>query len=146
MRTHRNFDFMSERTFVMLKPSCVERGIIGEILARFERKGMRLLGLKMVRASREMAEALYEVHRGKSFYSDLIDAISGKRVVVMVLEARGAVEVVRKMIGATDPVRAEPGTIRGDYGLEITDNIIHASDSQESYEREYRIFFGDGLL
>ena len=134
---------MSERTFVMLKPSCVERGIVGEVLARFERRGIKILGMKMVRVSREMAEALYEVHRGKSFYGDLINAITGRRVVVMVLEARSAVDLVRKMIGATDPVKAEPGTVRGDYGLEITDNIIHASDSQESYEREYRIFFQD---
>lgn len=135
-----------ERTFVMLKPSCVERRIVGEVISRFERKGLSIISMKMVRVRREMAERLYEVHRGKSFYEQLIASITDKPVVAMVLEGRGAVEVVRKMIGATDPIKAEPGTIRGDYGYDITDNVIHASDSKESYEREYRVFFDDSEL
>jgi nucleoside-diphosphate kinase len=137
---------VSERTFVMLKPSAVERGLLGEIISRFERKGLRILAMKMIRMRREEAERLYEVHRGKHFYDQLVSTIAGSRVVVMVLEGRSAILVVRKMIGATDPVNAEPGTIRGDLGLDITDNLVHASDSKESYEHEHRIFFEESEL
>ena len=137
---------MSERTFVMLKPSAVERGLLGEIISRFERKGLRILAMKMIRMRREEAERLYEVHRGKHFYEQLVSTIAGSRVVVMVLEGRSAISVVRKMIGATDPINAEPGTIRGDLGLDITDNLVHASDSKESYEHEHRIFFQESEL
>ena len=137
---------MNERTFVMLKPSAVERGLLGEIISRFERKGLRILAMKMIRMRREEAERLYEVHRGKHFYEQLVSTIAGSRVVVMVLEGRSAISVVRKMIGATDPINAEPGTIRGDLGLDITDNLVHASDSKESYEHEHRIFFQESEL
>jgi nucleoside diphosphate kinase (EC 2.7.4.6) len=116
----------------MLKPSAVERGLLGEIISRFERKGLRIIAMKMIRMRREEAERLYEVHRGKHFYEQLVSTIAGKRVVVMVLEGRSAISVVRKMVGATDPVNAEPGTIRGDLGLDITDNLVHASDGKES--------------
>ncbi len=133
---------MTERTFVMLKPSAVSRGLVGEILTRFERRGFKIVALKTLKMSLAMAERLYKVHEGKPFYNDLVEMISGKMVVVAVLEGRGAIGVVRKMVGSTDPTKAEPGTIRGDYGLEITDNIVHASDSQETYEYEWRIFFG----
>ncbi|GBC71896.1 Nucleoside diphosphate kinase [Candidatus Calditenuaceae archaeon HR02] len=132
---------MVERTFVMLKPIAVSRGLVGSIISRFESKGLRIAALKLVRVQREMAEKLYAVHFGKPFYQSLIDSISGKDVVVAILEGRSAIEVVRLMIGATDPVKASPGTIRGDYGLDITNNIIHASDSPDSYEYEHRIFF-----
>lgn len=125
----------------MLKPSAVERGLVGEILSRFEHKGLRIAALKLVKVKRDVAERLYAVHVGKHFFQALVDSIVGKDVVVAVLEGRSAVEVVRLMIGATDPVKANPGTIRGDYGLDITNNIIHASDSQASYEYEHRIFF-----
>jgi nucleoside-diphosphate kinase len=135
-----------ERTFVMLKPSCVNRGLIGEVISRFERKGLVVKGLKMLVMTREMAERLYEVHKGKEFYEKLINTVTGKRVVAMLLEGRDAITVVRKLIGATDPAKAEPGTIRGDLGLDLTDNIIHASDSRESYQREAPIFFGQSEL
>jgi nucleoside-diphosphate kinase len=102
--------------------------------------------MKMIRMRREEAERLYEVHRGKHFYEQLVSTIAGSRVVVMVLEGRSAISIVRKMIGATDPVNAEPGTIRGDLGLDITDNLVHASDSKESYEHEHRIFFEESEL
>ena len=137
---------VSERTFVMLKPSAVERGLLGEIISRFERKGLRIIAMKMIKMRREEAERLYEVHRGKHFYEQLVSTIAGKRVVVMVLEGRSAISVVRKMIGATDPANAEPGTIRGDLGLDITDNLVHASDDKESYEHEHRIFFEESEL
>ncbi len=132
---------MVERTFIMLKPTAVSRGLVGSIISRFESKGLRIAALKLVRVRREMAEKLYAVHFGKPFYQSLIDSISGRDVVVAILEGRSAIEVVRLMIGATDPVKASPGTIRGDYGLDITNNIIHASDSPDSYEYEHKIFF-----
>ncbi len=135
-----------EKTFVLLKPSCVERGLIGEVISRFERKGLIIKGLKMMTMRKEMAERLYEVHKGKEFYDKLLSVVTGKRVVAILLEGREAVIVVRKMIGATDPAKAEPGTIRGDLGLDLTDNIIHASDSKESYMREAPIFFDESEL
>jgi len=136
----------TEKTFVMLKPSCVDRGLIGEVISRFERKGLVIKGLKMLVMTRELAERLYEVHKGKEFYEKLINTVTGKRVVALLLEGREAITVVRKLIGATDPAKAEPGTIRGDLGLDLTDNIIHASDSRESYQREASIFFDQSEL
>ena len=135
-----------ERTFVMLKPSCVEKGFIGEVISRFERKGLRIIQFKVVKMSREKAEELYKVHYGKPFYEDLINVIAGKTVVAMVLEGRKAITVVRKLIGATDPAEAQPGTIRGDLAINLTDNLIHASDSPESYQREHKIFFKEEEL
>ncbi|MCS7132283.1 MAG: nucleoside-diphosphate kinase [Nitrososphaeria archaeon] len=135
-----------ERTFVMLKPSCVQRGLVGEVISRFERKGLRIVQLKVEKISREKAAELYKVHYGKPFYGDLINTIAGKTVVLMVLEGRKAISITRKMIGATDPAEAEAGTIRGDLAIDLTDNLIHASDSQESYEREHKIFFSEGEL
>ena len=135
-----------ERTFIMLKPSCVRRGFIGEVISRFERKGLRILQMKVLKMSREKAEELYKIHHGKPFYENLINTIADKTVVVMVLEGRKAISVVRKLIGATDPADADPGTIRGDLAIELTDNLIHASDSPESYEREHKIFFEESEL
>ena len=135
-----------ERTFVMLKPSCVERGLIGEVISRFERKGLKIIQLKVEKLSKEKAEKLYEVHRGKPFYQNLINTVAGKTVVLMVLEGRRAISVVRKLVGATDPAEAEAGTIRGDLAIEITDNLIHAADSRESYQREHKIFFSEDEL
>lgn len=132
---------MTERTFVMLKPSALERGLVGEILGRFERKGLKLVAMKTVLMTRDRAEELYSVHKGKHFFDDLVSRMTGQRVVVMVLEGRSAVSVVRRLIGATDPVSADPGTVRGDLGLDLTDNLVHASDSGESFERESSIFF-----
>ncbi len=130
----------------MIKPIAVSRGLVGEIISRFERKGFKIAALKLVKVRRELAEKLYEVHKGKPFYSLLIESITGREVVAAILEGRSAIEVVRLMIGATDPVKAEPGTIRGDYGLDITENIIHASDSPYSYEYEHKIFFSPGEI
>ena len=135
-----------ERTFVMLKPSCVKRGLIGEVISRFERKGLRIIQLRVEKLSKEKAEKLYEVHRGKPFYQNLINTVAGKTVVLMILEGRRAISVVRKLVGATDPAEAEAGTIRGDLAIEITDNLIHAADSQESYQREHKIFFSEDEL
>ncbi len=130
-----------QRTFVMIKPDGVRRGLIGEIIARFERKGLKIKALKMKRLTREEAEKLYDVHKGKPFFEELISFITSAPVVGMVLEGDEAVEVVRLMIGPTDGRRAPPGTIRGDYALSIGENVIHASDSPERAEYEISVFF-----
>ncbi len=130
-----------ERTFVFLKPEAVLRGLMGEILARIERRGLRIRALKLHRMTREEAERLYEVHRGKEFFERLVEHVTSGPVLLMVVEGPRAVGVLRRMIGATDPLEAQPGTIRGDYALDITRNIIHAADSRKSAEREMRIFF-----
>ena len=131
----------SERTLIFLKPSAIERGLVGEILSRFEKKGLKIVKLKSLVLSREKVEEFYSVHRGKPFFKDLVNTITGRTIVAAILEGREAIQVVRTLIGATDPVKASPGTIRGDFGLDITDNLIHASDSPESYQREVKILF-----
>ncbi len=132
---------MVERTIVIVKPDGVRRGLIGEIISRFERKGLKIKALKMVRLSRESAMKLYDVHIGKSFFNSLIDYMSSSPVVAMVLEGDGAVNVVRLMVGETDGRRALPGTIRGDYSLSISENVVHAADSAVRAEYEISIIF-----
>ncbi len=133
----------TERTFVFIKPDGVKRGLVGEIISRFERKGFKIKALKMKWLSVEEAEQLYSIHRGKSFFENLVKFVTSGPIVAFILEGDSAIEVVRTMIGATDARKAQPGTIRGDYGLDIEANIIHASDSKESFEREYRVIFSD---
>lgn len=137
---------VKERTFIMIKPDGVRRKLVGEIISRFEKKGFNIIGLKTVRMSREQAEELYSPHRNKQFFNDLVAFSTSGPVVVMVIEGNNAIEVARLMIGATDARKAAPGTIRGDYGLDIQENLVHASDSKESFEREYKIFFDDSEL
>ncbi len=130
-----------ERTFVMIKPDAVKRGLIGEIIRRFERKGLTIKALKMIKMTREQAENLYSPHKDKPFFKDLIMFATSGPVVVMIIEGDSAIDVVRLMIGATDARKAAPGTIRGDLANDIQENVVHASDSKESYEREHKIFF-----
>ncbi len=137
---------MSERTFVMIKPDAVSRGLVGEIISRFEKKGFKIKALKMFKFTREMAEEFYAEHRGKHFFNKLIDFITSGPVVALVLEGPNAVETVRIMIGPTDGRKAPPGTIRGDYALDITANAIHASDSLEKAIREIKIVFKDSEI
>jgi len=132
---------LAEITFVFLKPEAVRRGLMGEIIARIERKGLRIRAMRLHRMSREEAERLYDVHRGKEFFDRLVRHVTSGPVLLMVVEGPRAVEAMRKLIGATDPVKAQPGTIRGDYGLDITQNVIHAADSPERAVKEMRIFF-----
>jgi nucleoside-diphosphate kinase len=134
------------RTFVMVKPDGVRRGLAGTVIARFEQKGLRLAGLKLLEVTPELAAQHYAEHREKPFYPELVRFITSGPVVAMVLEGRDAVQVVRKLMGATDPVKAEPGTIRGDHALAITENIVHGSDSDESAEREIALYFGAGEI
>lgn len=132
-----------ERTLVIIKPDGVQRGLVGEIISRFERKGFKILALKLFKFTREKAEEFYSEHKGKHFYEKLINFITSGPVVAMVLEGDSAVSVVRKMIGATDGRLAEPGTIRGDFALSVTENIIHAADSPEKAKREISIVFNE---
>ena len=135
-----------ERTLIIVKPEGVQRGLIGEVLARFERKGLKVVGLKLIQIPREMAEKHYAEHVGKPFYEGLVSHITSSPVVVGVLEGPEAVSVARTMMGVTNPRVAAPGTIRGDYGLDIGFNIIHGSDGQEAAQREIGIFFAPAEL
>lgn len=130
----------------MVKPDGVQRGLVGEIISRFEKRGLKIVALKMMQVSRELAEAHYGEHRGKPFFAPLVEYITSGPVVAMVLEGKNAVAVVREMMGATDPQKAAPGTIRAAYGLDIGRNVIHGSDGLESARREVALFFGEGEL
>ena len=130
-----------ERTFAMVKPDGVQRGLVGGILARFEQRGLKLVGLKMLLIPREMAEGHYGEHQGKPFFGPLVDFITSGPVVAMVLEGKQAVTTVRDMMGATDPLKAAPGTIRGSFGMDVGRNVVHGSDSLASAEREIGLFF-----
>lgn len=130
-----------ERTFVMIKPDAVQRGLAGEIISRFERKGIKIVAMKLVSVSRKLAEKHYEVHRGKPFFEPTVKYITSSPVVAMVLEGNNAIEMVRNMMGQTDPQKAETGTIRGDYGQFIGRNIVHGSDSAETAEFEINLWF-----
>lgn len=130
-----------ERTLVLIKPDGVRRGLVGEIISRFERKGFKIGAIKMLKMSRELAEEFYSVHRGKSFFEHLIDFMTSGPVVAVVLCGDSAVSVARNMIGPTDGREAPPGTIRGDFSMSKSENVVHASDSRESAEREIGILF-----
>jgi len=132
---------MVERTFALLKPDAIQRGLAGEVLTRFERRGLKIVGLKLMRVPRSLAESYYAEHKGKPFYEPLMSYITSGPVVAMVLEGDGAVGIVRKMMGKTNSAEAEPGTIRGDLALTIGRNVIHGSDSPESAKREIGFFF-----
>ena len=135
-----------ERTLIIVKPEGVQRGLIGPVLTRFEAKGLKLVGLKLLQLSRQVAERHYAVHQGKGFYPSLIAHITSGPVVVGVLEGPDAIAIVRKLMGATSPQQAEPGTIRGDYALDIGLNIVHGSDIAQSARTEIGIFFQPGEL
>jgi nucleoside-diphosphate kinase len=135
-----------ERTFLAVKPDGVQRGLVGEIIRRYEAKGFTLVGLKLMQVSRELAEQHYDVHKERPFFSGLVDFITSGAVVAMVWQGDGVVSSARKIIGATNPLTAEPGTIRGDYGVSIGRNIIHGSDAIETAQREVSLWFKDEEL
>ncbi|MFQ3631575.1 nucleoside-diphosphate kinase [Roseiflexus sp.] len=130
-----------ERSLIILKPDAVQRGLIGPILTRIEQRGLRIVGMKLIQIDETLARRHYAVHEGKPFFNSLISYISSGPVVVMVVAGANVVESVRSMVGATNPVKAAPGTIRGDFALEIGRNLIHASDSPENAEMEVNLFF-----
>ena len=131
-----------EETLVIVKPDAVRRGLIGEIIGRLERKGLRIAELRMLRIDRDLAERHYEEHREKPFFGDLVDFITSGDVVVARVVGEQAVPVVRTVMGPTDPASAPPGTIRGDFGVLIQENLVHGSDSPESAKRELDLYFG----
>lgn len=135
-----------ERTFSMIKPDGVQRRLIGRIVQRFEDKGLRLIGLKLVQVSAKQAETLYSIHKERPFYGSLIKFVTASPVVVMAIEGNQAIAVVRKLLGATFGFNAEPGSIRGDYGSSKGYNLVHGSDAPEAAAREIPIFFSESEL
>jgi nucleoside-diphosphate kinase len=131
-----------ERTLVLVKPDGVQRGLVGEILARFERKGLKVVGLRMLDVSRSLAERHYAVHAGKHFYAGLLEFITSGPVAAVALEGPDAIATVRRMVGSTMPNEAEPGTIRGDLGISGLRNLIHASDAPQTAAEELALWFG----
>jgi nucleoside-diphosphate kinase len=135
-----------ERTLVIIKPDAVQRGLIGEIVNRFERRGLRIVGMKLMQIDEALAQRHYAIHEGKPFYKPLIQYITSSPVVVMVLEANDAINIVRRTMGATKPAEADMGTIRADFGLEIGRNLVHGSDGPETAAFEVPLFFSEGEL
>ncbi len=131
----------NQRTLVLCKPDAIQRGFVGRIVARFERKGLKIAGMKMLAVDEKLASRHYAEHLEKAFYPELRDFITSSPVIAMVIEGENAVEVVRNLMGATNPQDATPGTIRGDFGLNLTKNLVHGSDSLASAEREVSLFF-----
>jgi len=135
-----------ERTFLAIKPDGVQRKLIGEIIRRFETKGFTLVGLKLMNVSRELAETHYGVHRERPFFAGLVEFITSGPVVAMVWEGEGVIASARKLIGATNPLNSEPGTIRGDFGVNVGRNLIHGSDAPETAQQEISLWFTDAEL
>ncbi|WAA10560.1 nucleoside-diphosphate kinase [Fervidibacillus albus] len=135
-----------EKTFLMVKPDGVQRNLIGEIVSRFERKGFQLVGAKLMHITPELAEKHYAEHKGKPFFNELISYITSGPVFAMVWQGENVIRAARKMMGATNPIDADPGTVRGDFALTVGKNIIHGSDSAESAKREISLFFQEEEL
>jgi nucleoside-diphosphate kinase len=132
-----------ERTLILVKPDAFARGLTGEIVARFERKGLRIMAMQHMQMTEELASQHYAEHEGKPFYGELVSFITSGPLVAMVLEGQDAVRAARQVIGATNPLEAAPGSIRGDFAIEVGTNMVHGSDSPESGVREAGLFFGD---
>jgi nucleoside-diphosphate kinase len=130
-----------DRSLILIKPDAFERGLTGEVIARFERKGLRITALKLMQMERDLAERHYAEHSEKAFFGELVEFITRGPLVAMVLEGDRAVEAARHVIGATNPLDASPGSIRGDYAIEVTFNLVHGSDSDDSAKREIELFF-----
>jgi nucleoside-diphosphate kinase len=130
-----------ERTLILVKPDAFGRGLTGEILARFERKGLRIVAMKHMTVEKDLAEQHYAEHRERPFFGDLVEFITGGPLVALVLEGHEAIKAARQVIGATNPLEAAPGSIRGDYALEVQTNMVHGSDAPESAAREIGLFF-----
>jgi nucleoside-diphosphate kinase len=132
---------VAQRTLVLAKPDGVKKGLTGEIISRLERKGLKIAAMRMLQMDEALARRHYAVHEGKPFFPGLVEFITSGPIVAVVAEGEKVVEVVRKLMGETDPVKAAPGTIRGDYGLDIGENLIHGSDSEENAQTEIALFF-----
>lgn len=137
---------MTERSLVLIKPDGVQRLLVGRVITRFEDRGLKLVGLKLVQVSRELAEQHYAVHRERPFFAGLVTFITSSPLVAMVVEGPNAISVVRAMVGATRPWESAPGTIRGDFAVEVAQNLIHASDGSETAATELALWFPEGVL
>jgi len=135
-----------EQTLIIIKPDAVQRGLIGDIISRFENRGLKIIAMKMIQISNELARRHYAVHEGKYFYPELIRFITSSPSICMVIEGPGAIEIVRATIGATDPAEAMAGTIRADFGMRTNRNLIHASDGEETAQKEIALFFNEDEL
>jgi nucleoside-diphosphate kinase len=132
-----------DRTLILVKPDAFERGLTGEIIARFERKGLKIVALKHMTVTEDLAKQHYAEHEGKPFFGELVEFITSGPIVAMVLEGDQAITAARQVIGATNPLEASPGSIRGDFAIAVGQNMVHGSDSPESGKREAALFFGD---
>jgi len=135
-----------ERTLIIIKPDAVQRGLTGRIITRFERRGLRLAGMKLIHIDQALAEKHYAIHKGKPFYEPLIQYMTSSPVVVIALEGNDAIEIARRTMGATNPAEAAPGTIRADFGLEVGRNLVHGSDGEDTAAFEVPLFFDEGEL
>jgi len=132
---------MVERSLVLIKPDAIQRGLSGEIISRLEKKGLKIVAMKMLHMDKDLAQRHYAVHKGKAFFEDLVSFITSSPVIAIVFQGRNAVEMIRRMMGDTDPAKAQSGTIRGDLSIDIGHNLIHGSDSVESASKEIELFF-----
>ncbi len=132
-----------EKSLVLIKPDAIQRGLAGTIIARLEKRGLKLVALKMLHMDKALAKRHYAIHTGKPFFERLVNYISSTPIIAAVFEGEGAVAVIRKLMGATDPAKAEAGTIRSDFGLDIERNVVHGSDSVETAEGEIKLFFSE---
>jgi nucleoside-diphosphate kinase len=131
----------TERSLVLIKPDAIQRGLAGEIISRLEKKGLKIVAMKMLHMDKKLAQRHYAVHKGKAFFEDLVNFITSSPIIAIVFQGKNAVEVIRQMMGETDPAKASSGTIRGDFGIDIEHNLIHGSDSLENASKEIDLFF-----
>jgi nucleoside-diphosphate kinase len=130
-----------ERSLVLIKPDAIQRGLAGEIISRLERKGLKIVAMKMLHMDKKLAQRHYAIHKGKAFFDDLVNFITSSPLIAIVFQGKNAVEIIRQMMGETDPAKASSGTIRGDFGIDIGHNLIHGSDSLENASKEIDLFF-----
>jgi nucleoside-diphosphate kinase len=130
-----------ERSLVLIKPDAMQRGLAGEIISRLEKKGLKIVAMKMLHMDKNLAQRHYAIHKGKAFFEDLVNFITSSPLIAIVFQGKNAVEVIRQMMGETDPAKAQPGTIRGDFGIDIGHNLVHGSDSLENAAKEIDLFF-----
>lgn len=130
-----------ERSLVIIKPDAIQRGLAGEIISRLEKKGLKIVGMKMLHMDRNRAQRHYAIHKGKAFFNDLVDFITSSPIIAIVFQGKNAVDIIRQTMGETDPAKASSGTIRGDLGIEIGHNLVHGSDSQKNASGEIDLFF-----
>ena len=135
-----------EQSLVLIKPDTIQRGLAGTIITRLEQLGLKIMAMKMLQLDKALAEEHYSIHKDKPFFNDLVDYISSAPIIAIVFEGGKAIEIIRKAMGATDPAKAEAGTIRGDFGLDIGRNSVHGSDSVETAEKEVKLFFSEDEL